>query len=98
MRNPERIEKVMRELTKLWKKHPDWRLGQLIFNIPGRDPFFIEDCDLITLGYEKFGNGDKPDIDDFPEYYIEPNAWNDCLPRKVKGDPCFPHGDDEPVC
>ena len=24
--------------------------------------------------------------------------WCDTLPRKVKGDPCFPHGDDEPIC
>ena len=23
---------------------------------------------------------------------------SDSLPRKMKGDPCFPHGDDEPVC
>ena len=24
--------------------------------------------------------------------------WRDTIPRKMKGDHCFPHGDDEPVC
>ncbi len=71
MRNPNRIAFVLRELERLWKKHPDWRLGQLIFNIPGRDPFYIEDYDLIKLGFTKFGEGDEPHIDDFPpEFYF----------------------------
>lgn len=65
MRDPDRIPKVLREIEKLWKKHPDWRLGQLIYNIPGRDPFHIEDYDLVALGFEKFGGGDAPDLSDF---------------------------------
>jgi len=80
VRNPDRIDYVMRELARLWKLHPDWRLGQLVFNIPGRDPFFIEDYDLIDLGYDKYGEGMKPCKADFPEYYVEPNAWY-CLLR-----------------
>ena len=24
--------------------------------------------------------------------------WRDTIPRKMKGDHCFPHGDDEPIC
>ena len=70
MRNPERISKVLRELEVLWSRHPDWRLGQLIFNIPGRDPFFIEDYDLIELGFKKYAKCDSPDMSDFPEYFI----------------------------
>jgi len=69
MRNPERIPKVLRELQKIWEKYPDWRLGQLIYNIPGLDPFFIEDYDLIEVGFKKFTK-DNPDMSDFPEYYI----------------------------
>ena len=74
MRNPKRMKYVLRELGRLWKQHPDWRLGQLIYNIPGRDPFHIEDYDLIKLGFEKFGGETKPDIGDFPEYHIDPDA------------------------
>jgi len=70
MRNPDRIDKVMRELTRLWKKYPDWRLGQLVFNIHGSDPFFIEDYDLVKIGFHKFGKGEKPELEDFPEMFI----------------------------
>lgn len=74
MRNPERILTVMQSLMRLWLQYPDWRLGQLVFNIVGRDPFHIEDYDLIKLGYEKF---DKDEIklleDEWPEYWIIQN-------------------------
>ena len=79
MRNPHRIPLVLRELQRLWEKHPDWRLGQLIFNIPRRDPFHIEDDDLIKLGFEKFGGGAEPDMSDFPEYWIDPNAFKELI-------------------
>ena len=29
-RNPERIDEVLTELERIWKAHPDTRLGQLI--------------------------------------------------------------------
>ena len=32
MRDPERIPRICRELQELWAKHPDLRLGQLIWN------------------------------------------------------------------
>ena len=75
MRNPERIKFILRELERLWEKNPDWRLGQLIFNIPGRDPFHIEDDDLIKLGFEKFGRGDEPNMEDFPKYWVGKGWW-----------------------
>ena len=34
----------------VWSKNPDWRLGQLIFNITGRSNlFYVEDDDLENL-------------------------------------------------
>ena len=33
MRDPERIRVVMQEIEKLWRLHPDWRLGQLVCNL-----------------------------------------------------------------
>lgn len=46
MRDPERIEPFMAQLTELWREVPDWRFGQLIMNLLsfyGRDPFYTED-------------------------------------------------------
>lgn len=33
MREPERIERIMSLLTKIWKHHPDLRFNQLINNL-----------------------------------------------------------------
>lgn len=51
MRDINRIDEVMSELTKIWKNNPDWRFGQLISNVIGEikykgnisDIFFPED-------------------------------------------------------
>lgn len=33
MRDPKRIPKVLAEVERLWKKHPDIRLGQFFLNL-----------------------------------------------------------------
>jgi uncharacterized protein YihD (DUF1040 family) len=33
MRDPERIAVVLEHVARLWRLHPDWRLGQLIANV-----------------------------------------------------------------
>lgn len=43
MRDPERISRICQKLEQTWKMFPDMRLGQLITNILGTDPFYIED-------------------------------------------------------
>lgn len=57
MRDINRIEPFMQELTKIWKeKCPDWRFGQLMVNVLNslpRDPFFYEE-DEILKEFEKF--------------------------------------------
>lgn len=49
MRDPARIRPLLDELEKLWLKHPDMRLGQLIVNVTPavRDLFFVEDERLL---------------------------------------------------
>ena len=47
MRDPARIPFILRDLGKLWAETPDLRLGQLIVNAVGRDPFYIEDEKLV---------------------------------------------------
>ena len=46
MRNPERIDKVLAEISKIWHQYPDLRLGQLIQNV-WSDPYYVEDDMLI---------------------------------------------------
>jgi len=65
---------------RLWFQHPDWRLGQLIWNMAGRDPFYIEDYDLIKQGYEKFDKDEITLLDaSWPEYWVEPNAFKELI-------------------
>jgi uncharacterized protein YihD (DUF1040 family) len=33
MRDPNRISLVLKEIEKMWRLHPDWRLGQLLCNL-----------------------------------------------------------------
>jgi uncharacterized protein YihD (DUF1040 family) len=44
MRDPARIDRICELLAEVWKKHPDQRLGQLLFNITGlHDVCHVED-------------------------------------------------------
>ncbi len=57
MRDPKRIDKVLKVLGDNWKKLPDWRLGQLICNLQsaaGNDLFYVEDDKFIELLEEYF--------------------------------------------
>lgn len=42
---------VLKELAAVWKKHPDYRLAQLIYNVfpngSGNDPYFLPDAEFI---------------------------------------------------
>lgn len=47
MRDPNRIDVICDLLKEVWKQYPDWRLGQLIFNLTGKyDCFYVEDSTL----------------------------------------------------
>ena len=52
MRNPERIEKVMNIVERIWKKEPDLRFGQIINvidSLSDDDVFHLEDDKMIEL-------------------------------------------------
>lgn len=53
-RDINRIEPFLKRLEIVWKKHPDWRFGQLLENtlIYTGDPFYIEDEEMIQI-FEK---------------------------------------------
>ncbi len=50
MRDPKRIPQILAKLQKLWEKHPDLRLGQLVENLAPKgqaDAYFVEDDILV---------------------------------------------------
>lgn len=53
MRDPDRIDEILAEVSGVWHALPDWRLGQLISNISRachvEDPFFLEDDKLLAF-------------------------------------------------
>lgn len=63
MRNINRIPKILFEIQSIWEKHPDLRLGQLIFNALNYNNdglFYIEDEDLI----DRLKEDDKENSDE----------------------------------
>jgi uncharacterized protein YihD (DUF1040 family) len=65
MRDPQRIDKIIALLTKMWKLLPDWRLNQLLNNVANsygwknNDLFYYEDCRL------------EEDLNNFYKYTVE---------------------------
>ena len=59
MRDPKRIDRVLTEISNIWHKFPDMRLGQLICNVL-QDPalYYIEDEELVNY-LKAFYEGDK---------------------------------------
>jgi hypothetical protein len=52
MRDPQRLDGVLKEIKKSWEKNPEYRFGQWFFNTVINeigDPFFIEDDELLTI-------------------------------------------------
>ena len=48
-RDPTRIDPILDKIRDLWKRHPDLRLGQLIFLLAGgKDLWSIEDEQLVA--------------------------------------------------
>lgn len=55
MRDPKRIKPFLEWLGEIWEREcPDWRFGQLMSNVLGVDPFYIEDEDARKTFEEYF--------------------------------------------
>jgi len=52
-RDEKRIEPFLEKLKELWEIYPDWRFGQIVVNVLGRDPFYIED-DRAIVALQQF--------------------------------------------
>jgi len=63
MRNPERIDRILNKIRNHWKKYPDQRFWQILFNanrdlynedMSVRDPYYIEDDEFEQVMDEYF--------------------------------------------
>ena len=47
MRDPKRIDRLLKRIKQIWKKYPDLRLLQLLGNcFPAQDNYYVEDDEL----------------------------------------------------
>ena len=49
MRDPERISGVLQQVERIWRQHPDWRLGQLLANLADWAEESVWDIEEETL-------------------------------------------------
>lgn len=60
MRDKNRIKPFLERLEKVWNEVPDCRFGQLICNVLNsipKDPFYVEDDEMIKYFEERCHNG-----------------------------------------
>jgi len=54
-RDPDRIDRVIEKIRKIWKANPDWRIGQLVVNMTqrGKQIFYVED-DVVEAEIDRY--------------------------------------------
>jgi len=60
MRDPKRIDRILKLIKEIWKNNPDLRLTQLIMNAlqMNQDPYYVEDDKLEKKLKEYYYNQD----------------------------------------
>ncbi|MBW3539175.1 MAG: hypothetical protein KY476_02800 [Planctomycetes bacterium] len=55
MRDPDRIQKVLERVGDMWRRHPDWRLGQLLCNVAtwAEDDVWDIEEDVLTAEIDR---------------------------------------------
>jgi uncharacterized protein YihD (DUF1040 family) len=59
MRDPKRIDKILKVVGKYWKANPDLRFGQLILNSAEEgsfDLYYLEDEDILAGLEDRYGD------------------------------------------
>lgn len=61
MRDPKRIEVILQEISNIWHKNPDMRLGQLIGNVlEGPSLYYVEDDSLVAALQDMYDGKHEP--------------------------------------
>ena len=70
MRDPKRIDIILQEISAIWHKYPDMRLGQLIGNVlEGPSLYYVEDDSLVKALKDMY-EGAKESVEFDNEAYI----------------------------
>ena len=92
MRDPKRIDIILQEISTIWHKYPDMRLGQLIGNVlEGPSLYYVEDDSLVKALKDMYeGAEEQVKFDDdayifdlvkkYPEelcFVLEANTYDD---------------------
>lgn len=71
MRNPERIDKILQEISRIWHKYPDLRLGQLIGNVlEGTNLYYVEDDGLVNALKDAYEEAKETVNFDYDSYIL----------------------------
>ena len=83
MRDPKRIDVILQEISAIWHKYPDMRLGQLIGNVlEGPSLYYIEDDSLVKALKDMYEGAKEPVEFDNEAYIFD-------LVKKYPEELCF---------
>ena len=72
MRDPKRIDVILQEISNIWHKYPDMRLGQLIGNVlEGPNLYYVEDDGLISALKDMYEEAEEPVKFDNNSYILD---------------------------
>ena len=83
MRDPKRIDVILQEISDIWHKYPDMRLGQLIGNVlEGPSLYYVEDDGLVKVLKDMYEGAEEPVKFDDEAYIFD-------LVKKYPEELCF---------
>lgn len=83
MRDPKRIDVILQEISDIWHKYPDMRLGQLIGNVlEGPSLYYVEDDSLVKALKDMYEGAEDPVKFDDEAYIFD-------LVKKYPEELCF---------
>ena len=83
MRDPKRIDVILQEISAIWHKYPDMRLGQLIGNVlEGPSLYYVEDDSLVKALKDMYEGAKEPVEFDNEAYIFD-------LVKKYPEELCF---------
>lgn len=72
MRDPKRIDVILQEISNIWHKYPDMRLGQLIGNVlEGPSLYYVEDDSLVKALKDMYEGAEEPVRFDEDAYILD---------------------------
>ena len=72
MRDPKRIDVILQEISNIWHKYPDMRLGQLIGNVlEGVGLYYVEDDGLVNALKDTYEGAKEPVNFDEDAYILD---------------------------